>query len=104
METRGRQGYPRRRGAVVRVAVAGLLWSVSTVAPRGWLCACDEDLFNMWARRIGKSIHFPQVADLRSRHCNRTLGMAESCRKVVFRPQITVFTVFDLAEEHEGTG
>jgi hypothetical protein len=27
--------------------------------------------------------------------------MAESCRKVVFRPQITVFTVFDLAEEHE---
>jgi hypothetical protein len=30
--------------------------------------------------------------------------MAESCRKVVFRPQITVFTVFDLAEEHEGTG
>ncbi|MCG3772785.1 MAG: hypothetical protein JW384_04004 [Nitrosomonadaceae bacterium] len=38
------------------------------------------------ALRIGRSIHFPQVADLRSRHCNRTLGMAESCRKVVSSP------------------
>ena len=50
--------------------------------------------------RIGKSIHFPQVADLRSRHCKRTLGMAESRRKVVYRQQITVF---DLAEEYERT-
>ena len=30
--------------------------------------------------------------------------MAESSRKVVYRLQITVFTVFDLAEEHEGPG
>ncbi len=29
--------------------------------------------------------------------------MAEGCRKVVVRPQITVFTVFDLAEEYERT-
>ena len=32
--------------------------------------------------RIGRSIHFPQVANLRSRHYNRTLGMAESSRNI----------------------
>ena len=48
--------------------------------------------------RIGKSIHFPQVADLRWRHYNRGHEVAESCRKVVYRQQIAVF---DLAEEHD---
>ena len=33
--------------------------------------------------RIGKSIHFPQVADLRWRHYNRGHEVAESYRKVV---------------------
>ena len=50
--------------------------------------------------RIGKSIHFPQVADLRWRHYNRGHEVAESYRKVVYRPQIKVF---DLPEEHEST-
>ena len=34
-------------------------------------------------RRIGKSIHFPQVADLRWRNYNRGHEVAESYRKVV---------------------
>ena len=48
--------------------------------------------------RIGKSIHFPQVADLRWRHYNRGHEVAESCRKVVYRRHITVF---NLAEKHD---
>ena len=53
-------------------------------------------------KRIGKSIHFPQVANLRSRHCNRALTGPLVWPKVVEKlflvPQITVF---DLVEEHE---